>query len=85
MLNKDPYYNTVYAKLLIYVSVSALSSLGNDLSHYTCHDSGFKDITPVHWFTIGLNLIIQGLIAWRAFIDGSAEKYKEYVERESKN
>ena len=81
--NKDPYYNTVYAKLLIYIGIATFSSLANDLSHYTCHDSGFKDITAVHWFTIILNLIVQGLIAWRAFIDGSAEKYKEYAEKES--
>jgi hypothetical protein len=81
---KGPSYNTVVAKLLIYISISTLSSLANDLSHYTCHDSGFNDITPVHWCTIVLNLIVQGLIAWRAFIDGSAEKYKEYQEEEEK-
>lgn len=83
--NKDPYFISMYAKLLIYIGISTISSLANDLSHYTCHDSGFSDITPVHWCTIILNLVVQGLIAWRAYIDGSAEKYKEYVDSTKKD
>ena len=80
----DPYFLGMYAKLLIYVGISTLSTLANDLSHYTCHDSGFKDITVVHWCTIILNVVVQGLIAWRAYIDGSAEKYKEFVDNTKK-
>jgi hypothetical protein len=74
-----PFFNNVYGKLVLYVLAASLTSLGNDLSHYTCHDSGWKDITSVHWATIIINLIVQGLIAWRAYIDGTAEKQKEYI------
>ena len=75
----EPFFNNVYGKLVLYILAACLTSLGNDLGHYTCHDSGWKDITPVHWATIIINLVVQGLIAWRAFIDGSAEKLKEYT------
>jgi hypothetical protein len=77
---KEPFYNTVSARLTMYIGISTLTSLINDLSHYTCHDSGLNDITAVKWIVIILNFIVQGLIAWRAFVDGSAEKYKEAAE-----
>lgn len=79
---EEPFFNNVYGKLVLYILAASLTSLGNDLGHYTCHDSGWRDITSVHWTTIIINLIVQGLIAWRAFIDGSAEKQKEYIYKE---
>jgi hypothetical protein len=77
---EEPWYTKVYVKLIIYIVISCITSLIADLSHYTCHDSGFGDITPVHWIVIGLNFILQGVIAWRAFIDESSAKYREYLE-----
>jgi hypothetical protein len=81
---KQPFFNNVYGKLVLYVLAAALTSLGNDLGHYTCHDSGWKDITPVHWTTIIINLFVQGIIAWRAYIDGTAEIQKEYLQKTEK-
>jgi hypothetical protein len=81
---REPFFNNVYGKLLLYILAASLTSLGNDLGHYTCHDSGWQDITPVHWTTILINLIVQGLIAWRAYIDGTAEKQREYISKQEK-
>ena len=78
-VEKEPFFNNVYGKLVLYIAAASLTSLGNDLGHYTCHDAGWQDITPVHWATIIINLLVQGLIAWRAFIDGSAEIQKDYI------
>jgi hypothetical protein len=76
-VEKEPFFNNVYGKLVLYIAAASLTSLGNDLGHYTCHDVGWQDITPVHWATIVINLLVQGLIAWRAFIDGSADILNE--------
>jgi hypothetical protein len=75
---KRTYFNTVFVKLIIYIGIATITSLSNDLSHYMCDKDGFSEITPIHWCIIVFNLLVQGLIAWRAFLDGSAEKYSEY-------
>jgi len=61
-------------KLALYVSIATLSSLMSDLSHYTCPNEGLDHITTARWITIVLGFIVQGCIAWRAFIDGSYER-----------
>jgi hypothetical protein len=69
--------DSVGTKLFLYVFIASFSSMLTDLGHYTCHDEGFQSITPVRWLTIVLNFIVQGMIAWRAFIDGSDEVVRE--------
>ena len=59
------------AKLWLYVSSASLASIIADLSHYTCPQTEFSSIPPVKMACIFLNLILQGVIAWRAFIDDS--------------
>ena len=72
-----PAYSSVKAKLMLAVSAAALTSLVGELSRYTCDHYTWSDITPIHWVTIILGSIVQGVIAWRAFIDGSAQKQRE--------
>jgi hypothetical protein len=74
-----PFYSSVKAKLILAVSAAALTSLTSELSRYTCEHYTWKDITPIHWTTIILGSIVQAVIAWRAFIDGSAQKQREQL------
>ena len=78
------FYDSIGFKLFLYVSVASLSSLLADLAHYTCSHNHFDDISPIRWITIVLNFMIQGLIAWRAFIDGSVERAHERAKQEDK-
>jgi len=59
-------------KLWLYVICAGMTALISDLSHYTCEESGFSHITPVKMCVIVLNFVLQGIIAWRAFIDDSS-------------
>jgi hypothetical protein len=72
-----PLYSSVRVKLMLAIAAASLTSLTSELSRYTCSHNTWKDITPIHWVTIVLGTIVQGVIAWRAFIDGSAQKQKE--------
>ena len=72
-------------KLCLYISVASLSSLLSDLSHYTCSHDHIGDISTVRWMTIALNFIVQGLIAWRAFIDGTVEREEIREKQELKS
>jgi hypothetical protein len=64
---------------MLAITAASLTSLTSELSRYTCSHNTWKDITPIHWVTIVLGTIVQGVIAWRAFIDGSAQKQKEQI------
>ena len=70
-------------KLFLYVSIASLSSLLSDFSHYS-DDVHVHDINDMRWLTIAINALVQGLIAWRAFIDGSVERIHE-KEREEES
>ena len=74
-----PFYSSVQAKLILAITAATLTSLTSDLSRYTCTHYSWSDITPIHWITIVLGSIIQGVIAWRAFVDGSVQKQKEQI------
>jgi len=73
MVPKHEKYST-NLKLTLYILIATLSSLMADLSHYTCANEGLDHITTTRWITIVLGFIVQGCIAWRAFIDGSYER-----------
>lgn len=59
-------------RLGIYILIASLTSLMKDLSQYQT----FDQISAVTLTLIVINFILQGLIAWRAYIDGS---YQEAV------
>ena len=61
-------------RLMIYISIASLTSLMKDFSQF----QSFDQIGQVTWVLIVINFLLQGLIAWRAYIDGS------YVEAVSK-
>lgn len=60
-------------KLFLYVSTASLASLLSDLNHMVisqCVDSS-EHSPKVKLAIMAINFILQGLIAWRAFIDDS--------------
>lgn len=54
-------------RLMIYISIASLTSLMKDFSQFQT----FDQITPITWILILINFVLQGLVAWRAYIDGS--------------
>lgn len=64
-------------KLSLYVLCASLASLISELGNYSCPDKGFAAITPVKILCIVLNFLLQGLIAWRAFIDDSTDPHHQ--------
>jgi low affinity Fe/Cu permease len=57
-------------RLMIYISIASLTALMKDFSQYQT----FDQITPVTWVLIIINFLLQGLVAWRAYIDGSYQE-----------
>jgi len=76
-------YSSPIVKLSLYILVASLSSLLSDFSHYS-DDVHISDISALRWLTILINAIVQGLIAWRAFIDGSFQRMEEEEKQEEK-
>lgn len=73
--------NSVHVKLFLYVGVAVITSLIADLSvHTDSAAGGFHGINEVRATIIVLNFLLQGLIAWRAFIDGSVYQYQEELD-----
>jgi len=62
-------FNNYYVKLFLYVIVASLTSLLSDLHDIKCQKSGEYQTSPVNVSIIVLNVVLQGCIAWRAFID----------------
>jgi low affinity Fe/Cu permease len=61
-------------RLFIYISIACLTSLMKDFSQYQT----FDQISAVTWILIIINFFLQGLVAWRAYIDGS---YQDAVKK----
>ena len=78
-----PFYSGVSAKLSLAVAAATLTSFSGELSRYTCSHYTWADITPIHWVTIVIGATVQGVIAWRAFIDGSAQKQREHLQEDA--
>jgi hypothetical protein len=75
--------SSVKVKLFLYVGVAMITSLTSDLSHHTdSTQGGFLGINQVTDVIIVLNFILQGLIAWRAFIDGSVLQEEQDLTKE---
>jgi len=62
-------------KLILYITTASLASLLADLNHYlqTASQAVSHVEVPeghlIKWSIILINFVLQGLIAWRAFID----------------
>jgi hypothetical protein len=69
-------------KLFLYVAAAVIGAIVADLQHHVCVIRNLVDITPIKLLTGGLNAILQGLIAWRAFIDDSHAKDQDDIEHE---
>jgi hypothetical protein len=66
--------NSYYTKLFLYVITASLTALLADLQHYICRSSGEMHLSYTQLAIMIINFLLQGLIAWRAFIDDSSEK-----------
>jgi hypothetical protein len=56
-----------FLKGFLYISIASLTALMSDLSGF----KQFNEITQVGLAIIVINFILQGFIAWRAYIDQS--------------
>ena len=59
--------NCVTIKAILYIGIASLTTLMSDLGDF----KSFEEINPVKATLFGINFILQGLIAWRAFLDQS--------------
>lgn len=59
--------NCVTVKAMLYIGIASLTTLIADLGDF----KSFADINQVKAAIIGINFVLQGLIAWRAFLDQS--------------
>jgi NADH:ubiquinone oxidoreductase subunit 4 (subunit M) len=66
--------NSAIVKLFLYVSTASLAALLADLQHIFCSTTGDFKISGLKISIVVINFVLQGLIAWRAFIDDAAQK-----------
>lgn len=57
---------------VLYISIASLTALMSDLSGF----KNFSEISQVGLAIIIINFILQGFIAWRAFIDQTMSEIK---------
>lgn len=62
--------NCVGLKAFLYVSIASLTTLIADLSSH----KSFSELTDIGLAVIGINFVLQGLIAWRAYLDQSVSR-----------
>jgi folate-binding Fe-S cluster repair protein YgfZ len=60
-------------RAILYISIASLTALMADLSEYKT----FDEISPITSSIIIINFILQGLIAWRAYIDQTISDSKK--------
>jgi hypothetical protein len=58
---------------LLYIGIASLTALSSDLSKY----NGFGEISSIKYAIIILNFLLQGFIAWRAFLDQTLSDVKK--------
>lgn len=78
---KKSWFGGHYIKLFLYISTASFTTLLADLQRYMCHESNELHLTHTQVLVIVLNFMLQGLIAWRAFIDDSFEKNNVETEK----
>lgn len=76
MMNfKNLRINSPNAKLLLYVLTASLAALLSDLQRLvTVNVDPPGHTSAIHIAIIIINFVLQGLIAWRAFIDNACEE-----------
>ena len=67
-------FNNYYVKLFLYVIIASLTALLSDLHQMKCYQNGDSMDSPLNLVIVFLNFILQGCIAWRAFIDQTSSK-----------
>jgi hypothetical protein len=72
-------------KLALYITTASLASLLADLNNYLHATTtvAVDHATSIKWSIIGINFVLQGLIAWRAFIDDASIHTEEDKKKES--
>jgi len=82
---KKVWFDGYQVKLLLYVTTASLTALLSDLQHYLCGNSGELKVSFAQTFIIFINFVLQGLIAWRAFIDDSVKPSEKDLEVPTKD
>lgn len=65
----------------LYIGIASLTALMSDLSGF----KNFSEITQVGIAIIIINFILQGFIAWRAFIDQTISEIKPKEDQEKQD
>ena len=52
-------------KCFIYILISALTAISTDIVTY----HSFSEISDMKWFCLSVNVVLQALIAFKAFLD----------------
>jgi hypothetical protein len=60
-------------KCLLYIAVATLTSLSTEMNNIT----NFNEISTIKWVVILFHAGVQGLIAWKAFLDQTITTDKE--------
>jgi uncharacterized membrane protein len=63
----------------LYIGIASFTALMSDLSGF----KNFNEITQVGSVVILINFILQGFIAWRAFIDQTMSEIKHNDDRDN--
>ena len=64
---------------VLYISIASLTALISDLSGF----KNFSEISQVGLAIIIINFILQGFIAWRAFIDQTMSEIRQKEDKDS--
>jgi len=64
---------------VLYISIASLTALISDLSGF----KNFSEISQVGLTIIIINFILQGFIAWRAFIDQTMSEIRQKEDKDS--
>jgi len=59
-------------RAFLYIGIASLTAVMGDLGGY----QSFSQISPIQYTILFLNFILQGFIAWRAFIDQTISDVK---------
>jgi len=65
--------NTPLIKCFIYIIISALTAISTDIVSY----HSFSEISQMKWFCLSVNVLLQSLIALKAFLDQTISNDKQ--------
>jgi hypothetical protein len=61
-------------KLFLYVFIASFTALLADLQRHICQRNGELHFTWGQFLVLIINFTLQGLVAWRAYMDDSSDK-----------